>query len=133
MYLGKAMELSPPRALRQADPHSVPTRCSAPSRSPTRAENRERERIVVTGEPPNPIDPPSGCVFHTRCPRATEICRTVEPPLAEYPGGHFAACHHHLNVSAQEIQGARRSPASPLSAGQEMPALQEAPAAPPPR
>ena len=64
-------------------------RCSSAIPIPDPRENRARERIVVGGEPPNPIDPPPGCRFHTRCPRATEICRAVEPPLTEYPGGHW--------------------------------------------
>ena len=76
---------------------------------------------MVEGEPPSPIDPPSGCRFHTRCPFATELCREVEPPLAEYARGHLAACHHPRNVSAEEIAGAGRSPTSPLGAGDELP------------
>jgi ABC-type antimicrobial peptide transport system ATPase subunit len=76
---------------------------------------------VLEGEPPNPVSPPWGCRFHTRCPRATQLCRTVEPPLAEYPGGHLAACHHPLNVTAAEIAGATRSETSPLAAGEELP------------
>ena len=80
-------------------------------------------RLVVSGEPPNPIHPPSGCRFHTRCPRATDICAAAEPALTEYGGGgHMAACHHPQNVSADELSGARRSAASPLSAGTEVPA-----------
>ena len=94
-------------------------------------ENRNRERIVVSGEPPNPIDPPSGCVFHPRCPRATEVCREVEPPLARYPSGHLAACHHPLNLSAEEIKGAVKDPASPLSSGDELPSPSEASGASP--
>jgi hypothetical protein len=82
---------------------------------------------VVGGEPPNPIDPPSGCRFHTRCPRCTEVCREVEPPLAEYPGGHLAACHHPLSVDEAEIEKAKRSPLSPLSSGRVMPNGQEWP------
>ena len=89
---------------------------------PDPKRNRERERIVLEGEPPNPIDPPSGCRFHPRCPHATDICKQVEPPLTEYANGHLAACHHPLNVSADEVAGAKRSPSSPLSAGQELPA-----------
>ena len=96
-------------------------RCSAAIPIPDPKANRERERIVLEGEPPNPIDPPSGCRFHPRCPHATEICQRVEPPLAEYANGHLAACHHPLNVSAEEIQAATKSPASPLSAGEELP------------
>jgi hypothetical protein len=77
--------------------------------------------MVVGGEPPNPIDPPPGCRFHTRCPHATDICHTDEPPLAIYPNGHLAACHHPLNVTAQETSGTTRSPLSPLSATDTMP------------
>jgi hypothetical protein len=83
----------------------------------------------VGGEPPNPIDPPSGCVFHPRCPRASDICRTVEPPLTEYPGGHLAACHHPQNLREAELRGGRRSDASPLGAGLETPAWVSEPAA----
>jgi peptide/nickel transport system ATP-binding protein len=60
-------------------------------------------------------------VFHPRCPRSTEICTQVEPPLARYGGGHLAACHHPVSVSADEIGAVKRDPASPLSAGEEMP------------
>ena len=75
---------------------------------------------MVGGEP-SPVNPPSGCRFHTRCPRATEICQRVEPQLTEYARGHLAACHHPHNVTREEIAAAIRSPLSPLSAGQEGP------------
>jgi hypothetical protein len=75
----------------------------------------------VSGEPPNPINPPSGCVFHPRCPYATQICRTEEPPLVSYPNGHLAACHHPLNVSEAEIRGAEKDPSSPVSASDTLP------------
>ena len=75
---------------------------------------------------PIPINPPPGCRFHTRCPHATEICRQVEPPLAEYSGGHLAACHHPLNVEASEVSDAKRSALSPLTAGEQMPGDEEA-------
>ncbi len=55
-----------------------------------------RERIVLEGEVPSPIAPPSGCRFHPRCPYATEICSAERPPLADYGDGRFAACHHPL-------------------------------------
>jgi peptide/nickel transport system ATP-binding protein len=94
---------------------------------PDPQENRARERIVVGGEPPNPINPPTGCRFHTRCPRATNVCREIEPPLAEYPSGHLAACHHPMSVSDDEVANATRSPLSPLSAGRRLPNGTEAP------
>jgi oligopeptide/dipeptide ABC transporter ATP-binding protein len=122
MYLGKLMERSPSEELYTKPIHPYTSALLAAIPIPDPEENRRRHRIVVSGEPPNPIDPPSGCVFHPRCPRATEICRRVEPPLARYANGHLAACHHPLNVSAEEIASAARDDATPLSAGEEMPA-----------
>ena len=121
MYLGKLMEVSPAEELytKPIHPYSAALLEAIPIPDPRR--NRERTRSVVSGEPPNPIDPPSGCVFHPRCPRATDVCRTVEPPLTQYANGHLAACHHPLNVSAGELAAAQRSDTSPLSAGAETP------------
>ena len=128
MYLGKVMELSPAAELyrKPIHPYTIALLSAIPIPDPK--ENRTRERQVITGEPPNPINPPSGCRFHTRCSWATKICSEVEPPLAEYPGGHLAACHHPRNVSSAEIAAATRSPLSPLSAGDLLPAgVDEAP------
>ena len=121
MYLGKLMEVSPAEELYTKPIHPYTDALLAAVPIPDPRENRQRERIVVTGEPPNPIDPPSGCVFHPRCPRATDLCTEVVPPLVTYPGGHLAACHHPLNVSADEVAGAERSSASPLAAGDQLP------------
>ena len=121
MYLGKLMEVSPAEKLYTKPIHPYTNALLAAVPIPDPRENRQRERVVVAGEPPNPIDPPSGCVFHPRCPRATDICSKVEPPLAIYPDGHLAACHHPLNVSAEEVASAERSQASPLTAGDELP------------
>jgi len=129
MYLGKIMELSPGEELYRKPIHPYTAALLNAVPIPDPRENRVRERIVLEGEPPNPIDPPSGCVFHTRCPRATELCRTVEPPLTEYANGHTAACHHPLNVTAAEIRAATKAPSSPLSSGDELPDPAEAEAA----
>jgi peptide/nickel transport system ATP-binding protein len=126
MYLGKLMEVSPAEELHNKPIHPYTNALLAAVPIPDPEENRRRERIVVSGEPPNPIDPPSGCVFHPRCPRATQICREVEPPLARYPGGHLAACHHPMNVSADEINAAERDDTSPASTGDELPDPAEA-------
>jgi len=126
MYLGKLMELSPSEELYTKPIHPYTFALLSAIPIPDPKENRLRERIVVGGEPPNPIDPPSGCVFHPRCPRATDICSEVEPPLARYPNGHLAACHHPLNVSDEEIKAAVKDEASPLSAGDELPSPSEA-------
>ncbi len=129
MYLGKMMEVSPAQELYSKPIHPYTEALLGAIPIPDPQENRERERMVIGGEPPNPISPPSGCRFHTRCPRATEVCANVEPPLAQYAGGHLAACHHPLNVSSAEISSAIRSPLSPLSAGDLMPDGTETPAA----
>src|SRR5918998_1221836 len=121
MYLGKLMEVSPSEELYTKPIHPYTSALLGAIPIPDPKENRERERIVVSGEPPNPISPPSGCVFHPRCPRATQVCREEEPPLARYPNGHLAACHHPLNVSEAEIRATERDPSSPLSAGERLP------------
>jgi oligopeptide/dipeptide ABC transporter ATP-binding protein len=126
MYLGKLMEVSPARELYAKPIHPYTSALLASIPIPDPQENRKRERPLVGGEPPNPVNPPSGCRFHPRCPRASAICREVEPALTEYAGGHLAACHHPQNVSAEEIAASWRSAASPLAAGEETPAVDPA-------
>ncbi len=130
MYLGKLMEVSPARELYDKPMHPYTEALLEAIPIPDPEENSRRERNVIGGEPPNPINPPSGCRFHTRCNYATEVCSAVEPPLAEYAGGHVTACHHPRNVTAEEISGATRSPLSPLSAGEDMPSSNGAVPAP---
>ncbi|MGI8713895.1 MAG: ABC transporter ATP-binding protein [Solirubrobacteraceae bacterium] len=130
MYLGKLMELSPAKELYSKPIHPYTEALLAAIPIPDPNQNRARERRVVGGEPPNPINPPSGCRFHTRCPRATDVCREVEPPLAQYAGEHLAACHHPLSVDSAEVSAATRSPLSPLSAGDLMPGSTPAPPEP---
>jgi oligopeptide/dipeptide ABC transporter ATP-binding protein len=123
MYLGKLMEISPAEELYTKPIHPYTSALLSAIPIPDPNQNRSRERAVVSGEPPNPINPPSGCRFHTRCPRASEICRTSEPPLTEYAGGHLAACHHPQNVTESEIAASTRSDQSSRSSGSETPDL----------
>ena len=60
---------------------------------PDPVKSRARQRILLEGDIPSPLDPPSGCRFHTRCPYATARCSAEQPRLKEYGPGHFAACH----------------------------------------
>jgi len=126
MYLGRIVELSPAEELyvKPLHPYTAALLGAIPIPDPN--QNRARRRLVVEGEPPNPINPPSGCRFHTRCPRATDLCRAVEPQLTEYANGHVAACHHPLNVTPAEVRAARRSPLSPLSSADQLPDADEA-------
>jgi oligopeptide/dipeptide ABC transporter ATP-binding protein len=139
MYLGKVVEVSPAEDLytKPKHPYTVALLSAIPIPDPK--ENAAREPLVLEGDVPSPINPPPACRFHTRCPRATSICRRVEPPLVDYGDGHLAACHHPVNVDAQALAGARVAPESPLSAGSDMPTvdgglpdLDDAAPAPPP-
>ncbi len=116
MYLGRIMELSPAEELYVKPIHPYTRALLAAIPIPDPRENRARERVVITGEPPSPVDPPPGCVFHTRCPRAQDRCRAEVPRLSEYAGGHLAACHYPLNVTAAEAAASTRSDASPTAA-----------------
>jgi peptide/nickel transport system ATP-binding protein len=132
MYLGKVVESSPAEELYVKPIHPYTSALLDAIPIPDPEENRRRRRQVVGGEPPNPIDPPSGCRFRTRCPYADELCARVEPPLTEYANGHLAACHHPLAVTQAEIGAATRSSLSPLGAGTELPAAPAVvPASPP--
>jgi len=97
MYLGKVMELSPSEELYTKPIHPYTAALLSAIPVPDPRENRRRQRTVVGGEPPSPVNPPSGCVFHTRCPRARERCRAEVPALTEYANGHMAACHYTLS------------------------------------
>jgi oligopeptide transport system ATP-binding protein len=103
MYLGKLVELSPAEELytRPIMPYTEALLSAVPIPDPDLSE--ARERIVLEGDVPSPIQPPSGCRFHPRCRYATDICSQVEPPLTDYGNGHLAACHHPLNVDKETL------------------------------
>jgi dipeptide transport system ATP-binding protein len=90
MYLGGVAEHAPKEAL-FADPRHPYTRALL-SATPMADPGRKKERIVLTGELPSPFDPPSGCVFHPRCPIAFDRCRS-EKPVVKGADRHLAACH----------------------------------------
>jgi peptide/nickel transport system ATP-binding protein len=91
MYLGKIVEIADRNDLFRDARH--PYTRALLSAVPAPRLNARRERVVLKGEAPNPVHPPSGCRFHTRCPLAFARCRTEEPLLRSLDGKHLAACH----------------------------------------
>lgn len=94
MYLGKIVELAPTELLFQSPRH--PYTAALMSAIPTTDLDDKRQMIPLEGEIPSPVNPPSGCKFHTRCKYRTEICMHVEPEFEDLGNGHFVACHHKL-------------------------------------
>jgi oligopeptide/dipeptide ABC transporter ATP-binding protein len=99
MYLGKIVELAPAEELysKPIMPYTDALLSAIPIPDPKR--NRKRERLVLEGEPPNPINPPPGCRFHPRCPLASDLCRREVPPMTEVAPGHRTACFHSDRVA----------------------------------
>jgi oligopeptide transport system ATP-binding protein len=91
MYLGRIVEIAPARELYAAPRH--PYTEALLSAVPIPDPSVKRKRIVLQGDVPNPIRPPAGCHFHTRCPKAMARCTTEEPLLREVAPGRIAACH----------------------------------------
>jgi peptide/nickel transport system ATP-binding protein len=102
MYLGEIAETGLTTSVLKTPihPYTILLLNSVPEPDPA---NRRRKRPVIKGEPPSPLNPPSGCKFHTRCPVAIERCRTEKPALIEYMPGHFVACHRATEIMRGDI------------------------------
>jgi len=96
MYLGKMVELADKHELYDNPLH--PYTQALLSAIPTTKDEKKRERVILKGDVPSPINVPSGCRFHTRCPIATDLCRSAEPEFKEVSKNHFVACHHALKI-----------------------------------
>jgi peptide/nickel transport system ATP-binding protein len=97
MYLGKIVEIGPAEAVYNTPIHPYTHALLSAVPIPDPRANAARKQVILEGDVPSPANPPSACRFHTRCPRATEICSQDEPPLIDHGGDHFAACHHPLD------------------------------------
>ncbi len=93
MYLGKIVELADRNALYEDPLHPYTKALLSAVPIPDPVIERKRERIILTGDVPSPINPPTGCHFHTRCPYVMDVCKKIDPILADQGDRHFVACH----------------------------------------
>ena len=96
MYLGRIVEIADKEQLFKNTKHPYTQGLLSAVPIPDPELRHNKERIILKGDMPSPVNPPSGCAFRTRCMYATEKCSAVVPPLTEHEPGHFAACHYPL-------------------------------------
>ncbi len=124
MYLGKVTELGPTQELYGTPRHPYTNALLSAVPVPDPSESSKRQRIVLVGDVPSPIHPPSGCRFHPRCPKAAATCLTDDPALVPRlgdPDGHRAACHFPVSPS-EDLSTATPSIPEAERAGMEQPA-----------
>ncbi len=109
MYLGKLVELTTSEKLYKKPLHPYTEALLSAIPIPDPDLEDKREPILLRGEIPSPIFPPTGCVFRTRCPKVMDRCSFVEPEIREYEPGHFAACHlyDHYEDSRKEAAASK--------------------------
>lgn len=103
MYLGRMAEIAPKKALydKPAHPYTQALLSAVPVPNP----RLKRERIVLTGDVPSPANPPTGCPFHPRCPKAFDRCKVERPQLLHLKEGHYVACHLYDEEGSQQAAG----------------------------
>jgi oligopeptide transport system ATP-binding protein len=94
MYVGKIVELTDRNEIFENPLHPYTRALLSAIPVPDPVLEKRRTRIILTGDVPSPVNPPTGCRFNPRCPYAEDNCKTDEPPLAEVRAGHFVACHY---------------------------------------
>jgi oligopeptide transport system ATP-binding protein len=95
MYLGNMMELADSTELyaNPLHPYTQALLSAVPVPDPEEMKERAKKRVILTGDIPSPTNPPQGCVFHTRCPYAMDVCKQVRPPFRDVGNSHQVACH----------------------------------------
>ena len=101
MYLGKIVELANNASLYDNPLHPYTKALLSAVPIPDPKIEKKRERLILTGDVPSPINPPSGCHFHTRCPYVMPVCKEIEPIFADQGDGHFVACHLYPGSGAE--------------------------------